>query len=239
MFIRGSSLGSEYNRKDLNFYRGVIVKNDDPLKLNRVKVYIPELSNQPYEEWFADNDLLEVKAPGKNGENDSWMDTKIFEEIAAIIPWADPCYPVMGESSNYRYYKDDELKTISDCNFVVGFDAIDDKPPTLEEGSFAPAFLYEISETSLGDAFSRPLDNFAVNNNPYAFQYSPIKKSNEAKGIFGIPNVGSKVWVFHYQGDLNFPVYFGTSHDYRELATINNVTGDNNVSQSYPSDFEN
>ena len=37
MFVRGSGSGEEYRRVDNSFYRGIVVKNNDPDKLNRVK----------------------------------------------------------------------------------------------------------------------------------------------------------------------------------------------------------
>jgi len=49
MYNRGSGSGAESKRTDESFYSGIVVKNDDPLKLNRVKIYIPELSNQPFD----------------------------------------------------------------------------------------------------------------------------------------------------------------------------------------------
>ena len=52
MFVRGSGSGNEYRRVDNSFYRGIVVKNNDPTNNNRVKVYIPELANQPYDDWF-------------------------------------------------------------------------------------------------------------------------------------------------------------------------------------------
>jgi hypothetical protein len=248
MFVRGSGSGNEYRRVDNSFYRGIVVKNDDPSLINRVKIYIPELTNQPYDEWFEKYETFVLKAPGKNcnpkteKEKETvgdWEDVKLFDEICEQIPWAEPCYPVMGESGNYRFHKDGEISTISDCNYEEGFKVINDEPPTIEKGSFSPSFLYENVTTTLGDAFSKPLDNFSVKCNPYAFSYKPSSNVNKAKGIFGIPEVGSKVWVFHYEGDLNFPVYFGIYRDYRELVLINNTDNDNKLSPKYPLDFEN
>ena len=46
-FARGTNSGSEYQRNDNSFYKGIVVKNWDPHKLQRVKIYVPELSNQP------------------------------------------------------------------------------------------------------------------------------------------------------------------------------------------------
>lgn len=247
MFIRGTGSGNEYRRVDNSFYRGIVVKNNDPEKLNRVKIYIPELTNQPYDDWFQKFETFILKSPGLNSnpktekEKESigdWEDVKIFEEICNQIPWAEPCYPLMGESGNFRYYKDEEISTISDCNYVEGFERINEEPPTLQNGSFSPAFLYENESTTLGDAFSNPLENFTVKNNPYAFSYRPSKHVNKAKGMFGIPEVGSKVWTFHYEGDLNFPVYFGVYRDYRELMLINNTDNKLKIGSKYPTLFE-
>lgn len=246
MFVRGSGSGVEYKRVDNSFYRGVVVKNNDPLKLNRVKVYIPELTNQPFDSWFDEYDNININSVGTNTDtkwnekdiNGDWTDTKMFEEISNLIPWAEQCSPLFGESGNFRYYKDGEIATISDCNYPEGFDIIDSDSPTLSSGSFSPSFLYENSGTRIGDAFSKPMDNFTVNSNPYAFQYAPSKNVNKSKGIFGIPEVGSKVWVFHYEGDLNFPIYFGVvGKSYRELALINNTDNDKSIGIKYPYDF--
>jgi len=246
VFIRGSGSGVEYRRVDNSFYRGIVVKNNDPLKLNRVKVYIPELTNQPFDDWFEKFENIQVKAPGSNLEtewskketNGDWVDTKLFEEVSKLIPWAEQCFPLVGESSNFRYYKDGEISTISDCNYPEGFEINDSTSPTLQSGSFAPAYLYENRETVLGDAFSEPLNNFTVKCNPYAFAYRPSKHVNKSKGLFGIPEVGSKVWVFHYEGDLNFPVYFGVYKDFRQLTLLNDTDNETFEGQAINRDFE-
>lgn len=248
MFVRGSGSGNEYRRVDNAFYKGIVVKNNDPMKLNRVKIYIPELANQPYDDWFEKFETFILKAPGANANPKSesekkttgdWEDVKLFDEMCLAIPWADPCFPVMGESGNFRYYKDGQISTISDCNYTDGFQVIDGIPPTLQDGSFPPAFLYENETTVLGDAFSLPITNFSVKCNPYAFLYRPSKHANNAKGVFGIPEVGSKLWVFHYEGDLNFPNYFAVYRDYRELSLINNTDNKEKMGSKYPSEFEN
>lgn len=248
MFIRGTSSAIEQKRIDYSFYRGIVVKNNDPSKLNRVKVFIPELSNQPYDNWFEKFEKFILKSPGKNSnpkkekEKDKtgdWEDLKLFEEICKSLPWAEPCYPVMGESGNFKYYKNGEISTISDCNYEEGYEIINQEFPTLEKGSFSPSFLYENETTALGDSFSEPLDNFCVKCNPYSFSYRPMKNVNKAKGIFGIPEVGSKVWLFHDMGDLNFPIYFGVHHDFREFTLLNDTDNEFGISSKYPSNFEN
>jgi len=241
MFVRGSGTGQEYKRMDSTLFRGIVVKNDDPLRLNRVKVYIPEITNQPYDGWFEAYDAINVKAPGVNNETDNWTDVKIFEEIAKLIPWAEISYPVMGESGCYRYYnkKNGEISTISDCNYEDGFQINDMEPVSLALGSFCPAYIYENVETAVGDAFSNPVDNLSVKCNPYAYSYRPSKHVNKSKGMFGVPEVGAKVWVYHYDGDMNFPIVTGIYHDYRELTLINDTDNPELIGPEYPSNFEN
>ena len=55
---------------------------------------------------------------------------------------------------------------------------------------------------------------------------------NKPKGVFCVPSVGSQVWVFHYRGDLNFPVYIGGRHDFRG----NSLITDSDSPQGYPPD---
>jgi hypothetical protein len=238
MFVRGSGSGEEYRRVDNGFYRGIVVKNNDPEKLNRVKIYIPEISNQPFDDWFEKYDSIDVKFPGLNNDTMPWVDTKIFEEMSKLIPWAEPCYPLFGESGNGRYWTDKETSLITDANYSDGFNVNDTVPPNITNGSYSPAYLYENATTAVSDAFSEPIHNCGVNCNPYSFNYKPTKYVNKAKGIFGIPEVGAKLWLFHREGDLNFPIYFGVSHDFRELTLINNTDNDNNISPSYPGSME-
>ncbi|MCV6900893.1 hypothetical protein OE165_28065, partial [Escherichia coli] len=81
--------------------------------LMRVKVYIPELSNQPFDSWFDEFENININSVGENTAtkwnekptNGDWTDTKMFEEISKLIPWAEQCSPLFGESGNFRYYK--------------------------------------------------------------------------------------------------------------------------------------
>lgn len=241
MYARGVDDVVEYKRNDLTFYRGIVVKNNDPQKLYRVKVYIPELSNQPLQNWLNEYKAFSVRFPGKNNKNDSWSDTKIFEEISKYIPWAEPCFPLMGEGGPGRYNAPNEICTLSDADYFQGFSTNDTEPPTSERGSFSPSFFFENYETQIGDAFTDPVSNIGGVNNPYAFVGGPSNNVNKSKGIFSVPSVGTKVWVFHYSGDVNFPVYFGMRRDFRENSLINNLDQENCNLQSldYPGDFEN
>lgn len=241
MFVRGSNSGQEYKRDDTNFYKGIVVKNWDPQKLYRIKVFIPELSNQPLEDWLKSYKNINMRFPGTNNEKDVWRDTKIFEEIANLLPYAEPCFPILGESGPARYQSPAELAAITDSNYTDGFESNNknDEPPTVDKGSFGPSFFYENFDTNAGDFFSDPKSNFSGVNNPYSYNYRPSNHVNKAKGMFGVPSVGSQVWVFHYRGDPNFPVYVGSRIDYRQSILLTDSDNEDQQTLDYPGIFEN
>jgi len=244
--VRGTNRAIEYRRDEQTFYKGIVVKNNDPEQLLRVKVFIPEVSNQPLENWLQafEGKSIHVRAPGINNPTDNWSDTKIFEDMAKFLPWAEPILPNFGESGPMRYNAPEQVAVATDANPKEGQQTNDEEPPTIEKGSFASSFAYENPDTNIGDAFTDPTVNFTANNNPYAYDYQPRNYSNAPKGTFGVPKVGAHVWVFHYMGDLNFPVYAGGRVSYRETGPIfadgpAPAEGGPAPSQDYPGAYEN
>ena len=214
------------NHNNKLFYRGIVVKNNDPNFRNRVKVFVPEVNNQPLDDWFEEFDKISTKIAGVNLSVDNWNDVEIFEEIASKCCWAEPCYPLMGESGEGRFNSGLGRSTISDSNYPETFQNIEleeDEEGNLkgsfsvEKGSFAPAALYDMDEYNVGDNFASGV--FAGKANPYAYAYHPNKNVNKTKGALSVPEVGSKVWVFYENNDTDYPVYFGVYRSMRELVS--------------------
>ena len=216
MHVRGRSEGIEHNRNDQTFYKGIVVKNDDPLYQNRVKVYIPELTNQPLENWLQKYSKFDMRMPGQNNEQDNWgVEMGMYEEISNFITWAEPCFPLMGESSTGRFNAWDGLAVRSDSVYARGGEN--------DEELFTPGWLWESTACFAGDAYTRPESNLTCNENPFAYMGKPSVHADLAKGVSGIPNIGSKVWVFHEDGDHNYPIYFGVRKAFRETGLIHNL----------------
>jgi hypothetical protein len=180
---------------------GVVVQNNDPQKRGRVKVFIPHLSLNLYDGW----DGL------KSGE-DSFESDKSFE-----------------------YLSDPKIKTV-----------IDDIKNQLPWANCAAPIFGENSdhyynakaqESNTGDSTDRGGDKPAktVEDNPpedaFENKYNHNSYNNSTKGLFSVPRVGSRVWVFFENNNLNRPVYFATSYDKGDW--------DNISDGNYPDQVEN
>lgn len=64
-------------------------------------------------------------------------------------------------------------------------------------------------------------------------EYNPSAYNDSAKGLFSIPKVGSKVWVFFENNNPQRPTYFATSYNQSDWDSINKDSGD------YPDELEN
>ncbi len=206
----------EYN----SIYLGIVVQNNDPEKRGRVKVYVPHISANVYEEWMQDKKDKNFKFLGANIGSDL---TAINEELKQILPWADISAPLTSENASGRFNNFNSVGSISDSNFVENFK---------EAKSTAPGEAYEKSFIRLNDAFDG--DNGSTNNtNPYSYMYKPNLYSNKAKGSFGIPSVGSHVYVFFLEGNPLFPVVNGASFG------TNDWEGIYDSELDYPGKYEN
>lgn len=304
MFVRGVDRPIEFDRIDNSFYKGIVVSNGDPLQMFRVKVYIPELSNQPLNKWLGTTgkNKFELKNPGATNSTDTWEDEVTFQDVVRFLPWAEPCFPLMGEGGTGTYYANSVITKAahitdsnhrseflddfcneprdkfrlngrpkirpgckSDCSCsawdwgtrdlrtvltrgqkyvgtrgpnYINEGWYEEQPMSHINGSFPPSYFFEAYETRVKDDFDVPSDTHP-HVNPYAYEYRPSTFVNKPKGTFGVPNVGTKVWVFHYNGDINLPVYFGIRHDYRESYMINELDASPSGGLDYPSYHEN
>jgi hypothetical protein len=68
----------------------------------------------------------------------------------------------------------------------------------------------------------------------YEEEYKPISYSSSAKGLFSIPRVGSHVWCFFENGDIQRPVYFATTYSQSDWESIYYKESD-----EYPDAYEN
>jgi len=133
------------------------------------------------------------------------------------------------------YFYDDYIYNYED-DFLVD----NEEPASRERGGIPPGLMYEARETMVRDGFAHPQSNICVHANPYCEMYRPELHVNSPKGVYAIPPVGSQLWVFLYNGDPNYPVYFGSRVNMREnILMFNYEDGEHYESFDYPNSFEN
>lgn len=206
---------------------GIVVQNDDPEMAGKVKIYIPQLTPSVYKKWIEKKTNKKYKFIGANidalltnGEKVDDIDgiTSILHELKQILPWAQCAAPLTSENASGRFNALPSLAHTTDSNFSSGFNT-----PLSANESHAPAHFYEKEENRLTDSFP---------TNPWSGFYVPEKMSNMPTGMFGVPRVGSHVWVFFIDGNVHFPVYFAAAYGKTDWNAIYSK-------QDYPGSFEN
>jgi len=243
-------------------YLGIVIQNNDPQYRGRVKVYVPHVQANVYQNWFKEISDKSFKFMGKNIQSD--LD-KIIPELKTVLPWAENAMPAVGSTGSGRYNAHDEVGTISDSNRAETLQP--NKHQTDVEKKYGlndehigekPGKVYENHKTYVHDAFtnssnpdqfsddnSRPFESKPVGMklngvnrpNKHAYSYKPGTYSNCAKGSFSIPNVGSHVWVFFQDGDPLQPVAFAVSFGQEDWKGIYDSTDMHGM--DYPGTYEN
>jgi hypothetical protein len=218
VYVHGSNKNVEYKTQDHSFYKGIVIDNFDDRKAMRIKVFIPELSNQLlHSEGSAG---AEVRYPNSQipGLNQKQVDT-----LKELLPYAEQCAPLMGESGLSRYYAPDGTQP-GKGNQPKDTDKKRNAVPTSKKGGIMPRVLSTIMTLGGNPGGARIIDAWADGKygkqNTTGSAFAPKNSGPEASGAYGVPQVGSHVWVFHHRGDYNFPVYFGVAPSYRETAMV-------------------
>ena len=219
MYVHGSNKNIEYKKPDHSFYKGIVIDDFDPRKMLRLKIFIPELSNQP--SFFEDSESAQVRYPNSQVPG---LDVKEVDTLKELLPYAEQCAPLMGESGLSRFYAPDGTQP-GKGNQPKDTDEKRNEVPTVKKGGIMPRVLSMVSPAagSLGTA-ARIIDAWADGKygkqNTTGSAFGPKNSGPEASGAYGVPQVGAHLWVFHHRGDYNFPVYFGVAPSYRETAMV-------------------
>tara|TARA_R110002020_G_scaffold150847_1_gene327709 strand:+ start:40 stop:1209 length:1170 start_codon:yes stop_codon:yes gene_type:complete len=214
MYVRGSDKNIEYKRDLNSFFRGIVINDADPKFMQRVKIFIPEITNF---ESGSDNNVY--IAPHNVGS----LPSSVLQKLDKLCPWAEQASGLFGERGLSHYSAKDKSQ-VSKATYVK--DKTASKPPNAKEGGALPR--QQIANTNNAGAGSS-IDDFA-RQNPNAASYLPKNSGPLASGMYGVPSVGSKVWVFFDRGDINFPVYFASCPTMAETLQVNN-------DKNYPTGF--
>lgn len=229
----------------LGNYVGIVIQNDDPQRSGKVKVFVPHVTASVYKNWIERRTNKKFKFMGANIDNAVVQSlsgaplnqtdnlSTIVEELKLVLPWAHCAAPLTSENGSGRYNNYHNFANISDSNHYSTFSQ---STSSAENTPGKPGAFYEKEENRLTDAFVNA--NQGINMpNPLAYEYVPSTYSNRAKGSFGVPAVGSHVWLFFREGNPTLPVYFAVSYDVVDWRGIYDAYGNPGI--NYPETFEN
>ena len=94
-------------------YLGIVVQNNDPEWRGRVKVYVPHIQANVYQNWYNEISDKNFRFMGSNVQSDLEL---ILPELKTVLPWAENSMPLIGATGSGRYNAHDHVGTISDSN---------------------------------------------------------------------------------------------------------------------------
>lgn len=221
-------------------YKGIVIQNDDPKKMGRVKVYIPEVMTTLFKDWNNDKEkdkqITYLGANLKNPESSN-LSPEILARLKKTLPWAEVKQPVFGQSSAGTYDASKDVFEISNTsNSPEQADGIN-KAVTGEtvatDGSAQSTFsdtptsemtktqdqLKEIcSETNTVD-----INNY-LNCNAAPPSVSTAKSGTEPPAC-GSASSGSPIEDFAYVANANTPNYFANVNPSNPSTPANSPTG--------------
>jgi hypothetical protein len=190
-----------------SIYEGIVIQNNDPAGIGRVKVYIPSmhldliLQQQDYEK------NINMSYIGTNVQEEGGESLDITQYIDVlrqkITQWARVIQPITGETGELKYHSSTKRATPSDSqDYDSMFDLDGDESKVDGSGGLFDGFQDVWGSTSTSGGFE-------ANPNTGAYPYN--KRNHQSKGCGGTIAVNTKVWVQFSNGNPLEPVVIGSS----------------------------
>ena len=133
-------------------YLGIVVQNNDPEYRGRVKVYVPHIQANVYQNWYDQITDKGFKFMGANVQSDL---EKILPELKTVLPWAENAMPSVGASGSGRYNAYDNTASISDTNRNETLKPHNHQQTDLEK-------KYKLNEEHLGESPGKVFESHNV-----------------------------------------------------------------------------
>ncbi len=230
------------HKKYTGFYLGYVIQNNDPDRAGKVKIFIPALmptlAGIPEE---IDEEDADIKIDFKDF---STLPKEVVQKLKNILPWARQISPLIGSGSSTSYNPqshtvttvDNPIQRLEFAKKLKEGESSENDPKsagyTLQQSDFILSAGH-VKDEAIDDIPATPTTD--PDNNAMI----PELYSNQAKGMFSIPSVGSLVWVFFENGEWDLPAYFGYHYSSSEWKGIYGAADEGFRGVDYPNNFEN
>jgi hypothetical protein len=191
-----------------SIYEGIVIQNDDPAGLGRVKVYIPALHSDLVlqEQDYEQNINMANFGENVQEESGNSLDITQYMDVLRrkITQWSRVVQPITGETGDLKYHSPTKQATPSDSE---DFDSMFDFP---EEGGGnidGPGGIYE----DFQDVWGSQSTSGGFTTNPNTGAYAFNKRQHQVKGCGGTIAVNTSVWVQFINGNPLEPLIIGAS----------------------------
>ena len=230
------------HKKYTGFYLGYVIQNNDPDRAGKVKIFIPTLmptlAGIPEE---TDEEDADIKIDFKDF---STLPEEVVQKLKNILPWARQISPLIGSGSSTSYNPqshtvttvDNPIQRLEFAKKLKEGESPENDPKsagyTLQQSDFILSAGH-VKDEAIDDIPATPTTD--PDNNTMM----PELYSNQSKGMFSIPSVGSLVWVFFENGEWDLPAYFGYHYSSSEWKGIYGADDEGARGVDYPNNYEN
>ena len=219
--------------KNYGFFRGMVIQNNDPLRMGRIKVFIPEFSAHIARKADMEPTISEARFPG-GGNIDTFLTAEVREQLKSVLPWCEQASPLIGSGTSGVCDVKNDRATVGEGYRGTPFESMGEESITPTGESVSPKAALSVNavpggfgmgyKTGLADTYNESL--------------APTGYNNAVKGMLSIPKVGSHVWVFFENGNIQHPIYFGYVFDKTDWNSVFNPQ-ESNPDPHYPGGSEN
>lgn len=195
-------------------YTGIVIDDKDPTGQCRVQVYIPSL-NRSLKKVLSDGSSSFV-FPGD--DNNSSLTLDELKELRKQCSWFSVSQPIFGGGSFGRLDENSGRTTTSDT--AQSLDEFQYDNSTQSAKNVGELFN-QFSATS--DGFSDPSATFTRNGNLTGRDYFSKNYINAPKGMFSVPQIGTKVLIQFFDDSTSRGVIIGKVPFARESQLIQHL----------------
>jgi hypothetical protein len=189
-----------------SIYEGIVIQNDDPAGMGRVKVFIPALHSDLVLQTPDYNKNINIANFGENVQDQNSLDLTQYIDVLRqkITQWARVVQPIAGETGDLKYHSSTKRATPSDNQDYESMFEVSDNEPESVDG---PGGIYE----GFQDVWGSQSNSGGFTTNPNSGSYPYNKRYHQSKGSFGTIAVNTSVWVQFINGNPLEPLVIGAS----------------------------
>lgn len=196
-------------------YRGIIIQNNDPDNLGRVKVFVPHVSMTLYKDW---NEKIEedkfFKFPGQN--LDSALTVDILKRLKTSLPWTEVVQPIFGPGGSGYYHSETDFGAIDGSGLfeseINNEEEVGTQTMNIHSQKKGDNNIMNGAKSTYGMDIDRDPNKTVGSNHTIVNPLPPLNspRGNQPNGFISIPDVGNHVWVIFEDGNPLRPLVIGS-----------------------------